>query len=143
MPLTVTRELSITCRLRREPAQVSHARRQICTTLPSWGLDEHTDLASLIVSELVTNALRYGDGLIEVRLSYMRGDLLIEVHDDGEGRPVRQQAAPDDERGRGLELLDGLIALHGGMRGVIDHDGEPGKTVYVAIALPDSPAGGR
>jgi hypothetical protein len=68
-------------------------------------------------------------------VSYACGDLWTEVHDQGAGRPVRQHATTDDEQGRGLELLDGLIGLHGGARGVVDDSDGPGKTVYVAVSL--------
>ena len=87
---------------------------------PGWGIAEHTGLAELIVTELVTNAVRHAEGPIEVRVSYACGDLWAEVHDQGTGRPVRQHATTDDEQGRGLELFDGLIGLHGGARGVVD-----------------------
>jgi len=53
---------------------------------------------------------------------------------------VRQQATTDDEQGRGLELLDGLIGLQDGARGVVDDSDGPGKTVYVAVSLAVTPA---
>jgi serine/threonine-protein kinase RsbW len=136
MPLTATGELSVACRLSREPAHAARAREQTRHALCGWGLGQHTDLAELVVSELVTNALCHGAGLIEMRLAYADGDLRVEIHDSGVGRPVRQHVDADDECGRGLELLDGLIELHGGERGVIDDDAGPGKTVYVELSLP-------
>jgi len=142
MPLTAIRELSVACQLGQDPLQVSTAREQARAALPGWGLGGHVGLAELIVSELATNALRHGDGPIGVRLSYADGDLRVEVHDSGAGRPVRQHAATDDECGRGLELLDGLIAQHRGERGVINDHAGPGKTVYVAVPLVASRAGG-
>jgi anti-sigma regulatory factor (Ser/Thr protein kinase) len=139
MPLTAIREFSVACRLGQDPVQVSNAREQAREALPGWGLGGHVHLAELIVSELVTNALRHGDAPIGMRLSYSGGDLRVEVHDGGAGRPVRQHAATDDECGRGLEVLDGLIAQHGGERGVINDHAGPGKTVYVAVRLVTSP----
>jgi signal transduction histidine kinase len=103
--------------------------------MSGWGLAEHADVAELIVSELATNALRHGTGLIEIRLFYAGGDLRIEVHDDGAGRPSRQLASDNDECGRGLELLDGLTELHGGELGVIEDGAGPGKTVYVSVHI--------
>src|SRR5712691_1113935 len=85
MPLTATREHSVSWRLSREPVQVRHAREQARKALFGWGLGEHAELAELIVSELVTNAIRHGDGPIQVRISYDGGDLRVEVHDDGAG----------------------------------------------------------
>jgi signal transduction histidine kinase len=68
-------------------------------------------------------------------------DLRTEVHDHGAGRSVRRRTTADDEQGRGLELLDGLIDLNGGVRGVIADTDGPGKTVYVALSLDSNQAG--
>jgi len=141
MPLTAARELSVAYRLGRGPVHVGRAREQARQALSGWALSEHTDLAELVVSELVTNALCHGDGPVEMRVCYTGGQLRVEVHDGGAGRPVRRHQAADDECGRGLELLDGLIELHGGERGAIDDQAGPGKTVYVELSLPAGPAG--
>jgi signal transduction histidine kinase len=127
--------------LNPEPAQVGRAREQARNALPCWGLADYTELAELIVSELVTNALVHGNGQIEVYLSYARGSLRAAVHDCGTGRPVRQHPAADRESGRGLELIDGLIEPYGGRRGVVNDGGCPGKTVYVAVSLAPDPKG--
>jgi len=132
---------SMCCRLSREPAQVRDAREQARKALSRWGLGEHADLAELIVSELATNAVRHGHGVVSVFVSYAHGHLRVDVHDDGAARPARQQATPDDESGRGLALLDGLIELHGGRRGVANDITGHGKTVYVTICLSADPAG--
>ena len=143
MMLTAAREVSAAFRLGRDPAGVGRARRHARAALGRWGLHDHADLAELIVSELAANALRHGAGPVGVRLSYACGDLRVEVHDDGPGRPVRREAAADDEDGRGLVLLDGLLGMHGGMRGVTDDRVGPGKTVYLVITLAASTAGSR
>jgi hypothetical protein len=57
--------------------------------------------------------------------------------------PVRQRPGSDDEGGRGLEVIDGLIELHGGARGVVDDTTGMGKTVYVAVHLGCEPASAR
>jgi anti-sigma regulatory factor (Ser/Thr protein kinase) len=103
MRSTATWERSVGCRLRRDPAQVGHARRLVREALADWGLDGYIDHMVLIGSELVTNALRHGAGTISIRLSRGGGALRVEVHDHGAGRPVRQHARADDEGGRGLE----------------------------------------
>jgi two-component sensor histidine kinase len=127
---------SVACLLAREPLSPCRAREQTRSALDGWGLGEDADLAALIVSELVANAVCHGAGLIAVCLSVADGRMRAEVHDHGPARPVRKHADSDDESGRGLELLEGLTILHGGELGVIDdHDG-PGKTVYVDICLP-------
>jgi anti-sigma regulatory factor (Ser/Thr protein kinase) len=141
MPLTTAHELSDALYLDHNPAHVGHARRQVRETLHRWDLHAQADLTELIVSELVTNALRHGTGPIEVRLFYRCGDLRIEVHDSGQGRPVRREVTDDDECGRGLLLLDGLLGIHGGARGVRDDKDGTGKTVYVEMSLAISLAG--
>jgi anti-sigma regulatory factor (Ser/Thr protein kinase) len=131
---------SMCCRLRREPAQVRQARKQVCEALSQWGLDEHADLAQLIVGELAANAIRHGDGIVHVCVSFTRCDLRVEVHDEAASRsPVRRRAAADDESGRGLALLDGLIGLHGGRRGVAYDSTGHCKAVYVVICLATDP----
>jgi anti-sigma regulatory factor (Ser/Thr protein kinase) len=136
----MARELSAACRLGRNPVEVGRAREMVRKALPGWGIAEHTGLAELIVSERVTTAVRHGGGPIVVRVSYACGDLWTEVHDQGAGRPDCQHATTDDEQGRGLELLDGLIGLHGVARGVADDTDGPGKAVYVAVSLAVTPA---
>jgi signal transduction histidine kinase len=135
MPLTAIGQQTASFHLIPEPAQVRHARAHAGKAMFEWDLGEHADLAELIVSELVTNAIRHGDGLVQVRMSYGGSDLRIEVHDDGPGRPVRREATAEDDSGRGLALLDGLIGLHGGERGTASDPAGNGKSVYVVIGL--------
>jgi two-component sensor histidine kinase len=141
MPPTVTRERSVGCQLRRDPAQVSHGRRLVRQTLAEWGLDDYVDHMELISSELVTNALRHGAGMISIRLCRAGRDLRIEVHDHGAGRPVRRHAGIADEGGRGLEVIDSLISMYDGHRGCADDDTGPGKTVFVVLQLYATAAG--
>jgi anti-sigma regulatory factor (Ser/Thr protein kinase) len=141
MPPAATRERLASCRLRRDPAQVGHARRLVRESLARWGLYDHIDYTVLIISKLVTNALRHGAGTITIQLSRVGHHLRIEVHDHGPGRPVRRHAGTGDEGGRGLEVIDGLISMHDGHRGCTDDDTGPGKTVYVAMSLTASETG--
>jgi len=122
------------------PAMVAHARERARKALADWGLLEHLDLTQLIISELATNAICHGSGPITVRLSYAQGQLHFRVHDFGHGRPARRQPSPQDESGRGLELVDALIALHGGGRTVANDDAGQGKTVCVSVDLRASTA---
>jgi anti-sigma regulatory factor (Ser/Thr protein kinase) len=131
----MTSELSVTYCLRRHPSEISRARELARKALTDWGLADRTDLAEMIVSELATNALCHGAGPITVRLAYTQeGDLWTEVHDHGRGRPVLRKTTADDEQGRGLTLLDALMALHGGIRGMVDDPSNPGKSIYVALS---------
>ena len=140
--LTATREPVITRLPGRVPVHARDARRRARVLLAAWGLGGQAGLGEFVVSELVANALCHGEGPIWMRLHVAGSDLRVEVHDDGAGRPVRKHAGGDDECGRGLELLDGLIGLHG-ERGVISDPAGPGKTVYVVLSLEATPAGAR
>ena len=68
-------------------------------------------------------------------MSYDSGSLRLEVHDDSATRSAKRPVTAEDESGRGLALLDGLIGLHGGTRGVTNDNTGDGKTVYVVVDL--------
>jgi two-component sensor histidine kinase len=131
--VTASRQLRASYWLGQDPVEAGYTRQQVRKTLPGWGLGAHTDLAVLIASELVTNAQLYGAGRIELRLSRTRDQLWIEVSDGGSGRPLASTLDADAERGRGLRLIDGLLALHGGRWGVTER--RAAKTVFVVIPL--------
>lgn len=117
------------------PAQVRRAREEVRGKLLDWGLADHADDVTLLVSELVTNAVRHGTGPIELLMIYRDGQLRCEVHDDGAESPRRRSATVDDTSGRGLELVDRLIAELGGDWGVISNGGCTGKSVYVVVPV--------
>jgi signal transduction histidine kinase len=135
--LTATPEQSVSWPPGRGLTEPRHAREQARKALFGWGLGEHTEIAELILDELVANAICHGAGPVKTRISYHSGRLRMEVHDDGPGRPVRRRASADDESGRGLALIDGLLDLHGGRLWVEDDAGGDGKTVIVCICLAD------
>ncbi|MFD4540240.1 SpoIIE family protein phosphatase [Streptomyces bauhiniae] len=87
-----------------DPAAVSEIRSRVTRQLAGWDLEELTFTTELILSELVTNAIRYGRGPIGVRL--LRGRALIcEVSDGTTTSPHLRYAASTDEGGRGLFLV--------------------------------------
>ncbi|MFH8473338.1 SpoIIE family protein phosphatase [Streptomyces sp. NPDC018000] len=87
-----------------DPAAVAGVRRNVARWLTERGLDEEAFTTELILSELVTNAVRYGTGPIEVRLLYDR-NLICEVSDTSNTSPHMRYAATTDEGGRGLFLV--------------------------------------
>ncbi|WP_084195065.1 ATP-binding protein [Streptosporangium amethystogenes] len=102
-----------------ESSSVPRARRMTRACLADWGLrEEHSTVAELLVSELVTNALRHSRGTIRLALSLEDGLLRCEVEDtDPDPSPIQVcQAREDDERGRGLYLLDLLSCCWGSDR---------------------------
>jgi Histidine kinase-like ATPase domain len=135
MLLTVTREPLTVLLTGPDFRHARDVRRQARAWLDGRGLGEHADVGELIVGELVANALCHGEGPVQMRLSLTSGHLRVEVHDGGAGRPVRKHVASDNESGRGLEVIDGLVELHGGERGAINDVAGPGKTVYVTVTL--------
>ncbi|WP_406502576.1 SpoIIE family protein phosphatase [Streptomyces sp. NBC_01602] len=87
-----------------DPAAVSEARAWTTRQLTRWGLDDLLFTTELIVSELVTNAIRYGRPPAELRL--IRHDVLVcEVTDSSPTQPRLRRAATTDEGGRGLFLV--------------------------------------
>ncbi|MGW2187898.1 ATP-binding SpoIIE family protein phosphatase, partial [Streptomyces sp. NPDC001719] len=109
---------------------VARARELAREQLLSWGLESLVDTTELLVSELATNALRYGEGEIRLRLLLDR-TLVCEVWDGGLVQPRRRRARDTDEGGRGLQLVGLLSAAWGSRR--TPH----GKTVWFELALPD------
>ena len=142
-PLAAAREPTFIRLPGRGPVHARDARRRARVMLAAWGLGEQASLGELVVSELVSNAIRHGDTPIWMRLSAAGSELRVEVHDGGAGRPVRRYPGKSDESGHGLELLDGLIEVHGGERGVTSDPAGPGKTVYVVLSLATTLAGAR
>ena len=87
-----------------DPAAVARVRAAAARTLDSWGLTEEAFTTELILSELVTNALRHATGPIRVRLIRDRA-LICEVSDGSSTAPHLRSAATTDEGGRGLFLV--------------------------------------
>lgn len=113
------------------------ARRAICDFLESNGMARLTDDAALLTSELVTNAVRYARGPIQLH-AYLRGGILrLEVADQAAERgPAPRRARTEDENGRGIELIAKLSRAWGWQaQGAT-------KTVWLELALP-SPLGPR
>jgi len=116
-----------------EPGAVRSARTAVRGQLHGWDLDCVADLAALLVSELVTNSLRHATGPIGVRLVRPVGgddSLLVEVSDPLPDPPRERVARPEDESGRGLQLLAGSSRRWG------TRPGASGKTVWFELAVP-------
>ncbi|MFH8798046.1 SpoIIE family protein phosphatase [Streptomyces sp. NPDC017936] len=87
-----------------DPAMVAHARSLAATQMASWGLGELSLITELLVSELVTNAVRYAGGPIGLRLTKEQR-LVCEVSDPSQSQPYLRRARLSDEGGRGLFLV--------------------------------------
>ncbi|WP_435798472.1 SpoIIE family protein phosphatase [Streptomyces decoyicus] len=117
----------------RDPAAVSPVRNDCARQLADWGLERIAYGTELILSELITNAIRYGAEPIHVRLLHTPGTLISEVSDGSSTSPHIRQAKDTDEEGRGLFLV-AQFAEHWGTR-----YSPRGKTIWAAQATgPDA-----
>ncbi|MDH6213301.1 ATP-binding SpoIIE family protein phosphatase [Streptomyces pseudovenezuelae] len=117
-------------RLALDPVEVGRARTAVREQLHDWGLAKLADNAALMVSELVTNAVRHSHSR-PVALRLVRGDtLLCEVEDDDHELPNLRGAGPTDEFGRGLRVVSTLAREWGTSRT------RSGKTVWFELTLP-------
>lgn len=117
--------------LERDPAGkwVGVLRRISRVKLRAWGLESITDEAELLVSELATNALRYGEGgQIEFRLVVTLQLVLIAVNDGSPHRPQLKSVDDVSEDGRGLFLVSAYAAAWG-----VSDDG---MTTWCTVATP-------
>ncbi|MFJ8724636.1 ATP-binding protein [Streptomyces sp. NPDC093269] len=115
--------------LPRDRSAVRHARRLAAHQLTQWGLEGLADATRLIVSELVTNAVRHGTGPIELRLVRHRV-LTCEVSDTAAFIPRPHRARTTDENGRGLFLVTNLSRRWGA------RSTSGGKVVWAEQELP-------
>ncbi|MEU3304105.1 SpoIIE family protein phosphatase [Streptomyces sp. NPDC006678] len=112
-----------------EPVAAGRARELVAGRLAEWGLDELVFTTELIASELVTNAVRYAEGPLHLRLIHDR-TLVCEVADAGHTAPHLRHSADDDEGGRGLFIVAQLV-LRWGTRYC-----KEGKAIWTEQSLP-------
>lgn len=115
-----------------DPAAVGATRNKVARQLEAWGLDELTMTTELIVSELVTNAIRYASGPVRLRL-LLQSVLTCEVSDASSTTPRLRHARTTDEGGRGLFLV-AQLARRWGTRYT-----RRGKIIWAEQGLPSSP----
>jgi len=125
----ISQDRHVSWKLASKLTAAKRARSLIRAPLRRWGLADLIPLAELVVSELVTNAVRYAQGTIGLRLVYESG-LFIEVLDDSAALPRLRYAEEDDERGRGLQVVSQLAHRWGTRRA------GAGKVVWSELAVP-------
>ncbi|MFE3162466.1 ATP-binding protein [Streptomyces sp. NPDC059224] len=119
--------------LRRELTSAGQARRLVTAQLGAWDVSDLADTAELLVSELVTNALRHTRGPLRLNLQLRHSRLLCEVEDTESSSPARGAAGTDAENGRGIELLDLLAGAWGSVRTAT------GKTIWFELRAEGRP----
>ncbi|WSR03844.1 SpoIIE family protein phosphatase [Streptomyces sp. NBC_01210] len=112
-----------------DPAAVAGMRAAVAEKLDDWGLSELAFAMELVLSELITNALRYGSAPVTVRLLRDR-TLTCEVSDGSSTSPHLRYAATMDEGGRGLFLV-AQMAERWGTRYT-----PQGKVIWAELSLP-------
>ncbi|WP_316775918.1 ATP-binding SpoIIE family protein phosphatase [Streptomyces sasae] len=115
-----------------DPARVADFRQAATERLADWGLEEAAFVTELVVSELVTNAIRYGEPPIRLRLIRDRA-LICEVFDGSSTSPHLRRAHAYDEGGRGLLLVAQLTQRWG------SRQTGGGKTIWAEQPLPEGP----
>lgn len=112
-----------------DPAAVALVRERATERLRAWGLEDLVFTTELVLSELVTNAIRYAGGPVEVRL--IRAECLTcEVSDPSATQPRMRRARLTDEGGRGLYLVAQLTNRWG------SRYTRQGKTIWAEQELP-------
>ncbi|MEV0279219.1 ATP-binding protein [Streptomyces sp. NPDC050610] len=126
-------------RLGRRRSSVPRARALLHAVLGSWGVaGDVVDEAELVLSELVTNALRVRvpkDRQVGVRIVWLVEDRLLrlEVSDAGAGWPEVQVPEEGETHGRGLLLVEAVAHQWG----VEKREGGIGKTVWATLKTPN------
>jgi anti-sigma regulatory factor (Ser/Thr protein kinase) len=117
-------------RLSPGPAAAAEARRQVEAAICAWDVPVDRNIAILLTSELVTNAIVHEPGgSITLAVSFSYGQLWVDVFDASRRLPVVVNAAADAETGRGLMLVADLATAWG------CYPTPAGKAVYFALAL--------
>ncbi|MFJ3790707.1 ATP-binding protein [Kitasatospora sp. NPDC090091] len=132
---THRRPREFAARLRSRPDSTPLARLLLRAYLAGMPQGEHyADISELLLGELFANAVQHSDAppdrLVEVRFALTSGRLRIEVHDAGSGRATARGSSSDDERGRGLFLVNELAERWG----CCPRAGGVGKFVWALIA---------
>jgi anti-sigma regulatory factor (Ser/Thr protein kinase) len=124
-------------RLTASPAAAGEARGQVRAAIRAWDIPVDPDIAVLLTSELVTNAIGHEAGeTITLAVTCSFGQLRVDVHDTSRTLPVLADAPADAEAGRGLMLVATLSATWGVYRT------PAGKAVYFTLAFEPGHAGG-
>ncbi|WP_344466625.1 SpoIIE family protein phosphatase [Kitasatospora kazusensis] len=110
-------------------AMVGHARRFVRRTLDCWELGSLGDIAELLTSELITNALTHAGAPTELRI-FRNRLLTVEVADIDSHPPAPRRANDSDEGGRGMHLINEL-AHRWGSRSTTE-----GKVVWFELEIP-------
>jgi anti-sigma regulatory factor (Ser/Thr protein kinase) len=136
--VSVAEALTARFELPADPRAAGRARRLVTELLACWGRGEDAEVARLLVSEVVTNAVRFAGShdRLQIHLAAHADRVRIAVRDGSALRPIVKAARDDDEAGRGMHLVAALASEWGVLDG--PSGPEPGKQVWFELATPDS-----
>ena len=120
------------------PAAAAEARGRVRAAICTWDVRVDVDVAILLTSELVTNAIRHEvTGIVTLAITCSCGQLRVDVYDTSRRLPMLVDASADDEAGRGLMLVTTLSDEWGFYRT------PAGKAVYFTLAFQPDVAEGN
>lgn len=120
------------------PDSIPAARAFLARLLDGWGVSaEVIDDASLLTSELMSNAVKHGSGVVNLEIEVKDGLLRVGVHDDDREGPVVRDVSTTSTGGRGMWIVQSLARDWGSESTV----GEPGKTVWFELVALCPPTG--
>ncbi|KOX00482.1 PAS/PAC sensor protein [Streptomyces sp. NRRL B-1140] len=111
-----------------DPSAVAQTRKDVVAQMERWGLSDAVFVTELVVSELVTNAIRHAEPPVQLRLIHDT-NLICEVSDGGTTAPHLRRARTYDEGGRGLLLVAQLTERWG------TRQSSTGKTIWAEQSL--------
>ena len=118
-------------RLAAAPAAAAEARRRVRAAVGAWDVCVDPDVAVLLTSDLVTNAIRHqAGGTVTLAVDCSGGELRVEVHGASRSGPAQADSRAGGETGPGLILVATLSDQWGSYR---TPDGE---AVYFTLAFP-------
>jgi hypothetical protein len=116
-------------RLTREPAAAAQAREQVRAAIRDWHVPVDSDIAILLTSDVVTNAITHGDGAtLTLAIRCSRGQLRIDVYGKSRAQSGADQLA-DTRTGGGLVLVAALSTEWGSFRT------PAGQAIYFTLAF--------
>jgi anti-sigma regulatory factor (Ser/Thr protein kinase) len=107
------------------------ARRLVQRAALAWGAGGAEDTLALLSTELVANAVRHGDGDIDILVRVADEVVRVEVRDSSRSVPRMGRLDGEDESGRGLALVDALSRAWG------IEPTDDGKSVWFELDLRD------
>ncbi len=111
------------------------ARTFVRSALDGWGMGNVAEIVTLLVSELVTNAVVHARSEVDVAVQLTPDGARVEVSDHSEEAPVVRAAESEDESGRGMAIVDSLSRAWG-----VRSRPDGGKTIWFEVGRSDVPA---